>query len=347
MKNLILCLSLIFIVSNVGVYAQCTPASATHCDSTLVLCSLDELSGYTCSNTSESNPTACLPCNGKGKADNSSWWAFVANGGEQSITVTFSGCHNPNGGIPGGIEVGLSSSCDCTEQIACVTNCSGNGGLITMEVKLIPCKIYYLWVDGCNGDICNFTIVTKSFHIDLLPLGKISRANPKTLCKGCCDDFWIQDPMNPCPLNYEWTIDGSPIQDKTEKVNICFLDEGTFNVCVYGYTLNPTSGNVCSQTNTVCTTVNIDNATAIQDVDEQSIYIIPNPNDGNFIIYLNERIQYLGLQFMTSDGKEVDVLTLKQSKNQIQVQTGQIAPGIYQLNVKTNKGMISKSVVIF
>ncbi|MGB3130560.1 MAG: T9SS type A sorting domain-containing protein, partial [Saprospiraceae bacterium] len=294
-----------------------------------------------------SNPTACLPCNGKGKADNSSWWAFVANGGEQSITVTFSGCHNPNGGIPGGIEMGLSSSCDCTEQIACVTNCSGNGGLITMEVKLIPCKIYYLWVDGCNGDICNFTIVTKSFHIDLLPLGKISRANPKTLCKGCCDDFWIQDPMNPCPLNYEWTIDGSPIQGNAEKVNICFPDEGTFSVCVLGYTLNPSSGNICSQTNTVCTTVNIDNATATQNIDEQSIHIIPNPNDGNFIIYLNESIQYLGLQLMTSDGKEVDVLTLKQSKNQIQVQTGQIPPGIYQLNVKTNKGMISKSVVIF
>ncbi|MBK9993433.1 MAG: hypothetical protein IPP01_05445 [Saprospiraceae bacterium] len=65
--------------------------------------------------------------------------------------------------------------------------------------------------------------------------------------------------MNPCPLNYEWTIDGSPIQGNAEKVNICFPDEGTFSsVCVLGYTLNPSSGNICSQTNTVCTTVNID-----------------------------------------------------------------------------------------
>jgi hypothetical protein len=77
------------------------------------------------------------------------------------------------------------------------------------------------------------------------------------------------------------------------------------------------------------------------------VKVIPNPNDGNFVIYLNESIQYLGLQLMTSDGREVDVLTMKQGKNQIQVQTGQIAPGIYQLNVKTSNGIISKSVVIY
>ncbi|MBK9993435.1 MAG: hypothetical protein IPP01_05455 [Saprospiraceae bacterium] len=41
------------------------------------------------------NPTACLPCNGGGAPHNSSWWAFVTDGGNISISMTFSGCYNP------------------------------------------------------------------------------------------------------------------------------------------------------------------------------------------------------------------------------------------------------------
>ena len=103
----------------------------------------------------------------------------------------------------------------------------------------------------------------------------------------------------------------------------------------------------CSSTGEICLDVTLNISTIIETLTKEFVKVIPNPNDGNFVIYLNESIQYLGLQLMTSDGKEVDVLTLKQSKNQIQVQTGQIAPGIYQLNVKTSNGIISKSVVIY
>ncbi|MBK8736550.1 MAG: hypothetical protein IPL98_11895 [Saprospiraceae bacterium] len=34
------------------------------------------------------NPTACLPCNGQGTANNSSWWPFVSEGGNIVINVT-------------------------------------------------------------------------------------------------------------------------------------------------------------------------------------------------------------------------------------------------------------------
>ncbi|MGB3196180.1 MAG: hypothetical protein WBB17_00530, partial [Saprospiraceae bacterium] len=70
-KFLLIVFSCLFVSVNY-LQSQCTPAAADACDGAAVLCSLDELSGYTCSNTTASNPTACLPCNGQGGPHNSS-----------------------------------------------------------------------------------------------------------------------------------------------------------------------------------------------------------------------------------------------------------------------------------
>lgn len=68
---------LCFDISNVN--SQCVPASSDNCWSaeSQVLCTLNELNGYTCTTPSAYNPTACLPCNGSGTPNNSQWWAFV------------------------------------------------------------------------------------------------------------------------------------------------------------------------------------------------------------------------------------------------------------------------------
>ncbi|MBL0237586.1 MAG: hypothetical protein IPQ02_13490 [Saprospiraceae bacterium] len=62
--------------------AQCIPASADICKNANVLCSLDELNGYSCSNPAYSNPTGCTPlCPRGGASQNNAWWAFVTEGG--------------------------------------------------------------------------------------------------------------------------------------------------------------------------------------------------------------------------------------------------------------------------
>ncbi|MBK9995142.1 MAG: hypothetical protein IPP01_14470 [Saprospiraceae bacterium] len=84
--------SLYFIEANTQ---SCTPASADRCEDSNVLCSLDEVNGYTCQNVDYSNPTACVgggtDCP-NGVANNSSWWAFVTEGGIASISLTISNC---------------------------------------------------------------------------------------------------------------------------------------------------------------------------------------------------------------------------------------------------------------
>jgi hypothetical protein len=640
MKKIVIIVLMIIYFNVDRINSQCVPAASDDCESAAVLCSLDELNGYTCSTRPDFNPTACLPCNGQGTANNSSWWAFVSEGGNIVINVNYGGCTNPYGAAPSGMQMGLVGGCDCSHPVSCHTNCNGSSGSFTITGFLVPCKTYFFWVNGCNGDECNFTISTSGGgSVRLNPLGAINSSAPNPICKGCCSNFTIASQPGGCTPEYVWTVDGNHVGDKSTKLTYCFPDEGIFRICVFAVLGNYTNGAICSQTaekcisfqakkredqiarpltlcseripfdwhcesvgssgtyrcpftlnncceydsviditvlervkrsevfyigckgeqyidtmtnmaygtcnnkteiylprstkdyqcdsfyflNTIypdaeadmfiyckgsktilemkpkittvlcgltpdiqervewyelsqsqtildtnfifypkvkgdycvrylttyslgnqkktcsfefcekfdetqflvqpnlsgnldvkngsienykavgstipvlkylwrveggsildsftetkdsifvkwnsapdtlakicldiesdcsstgeiCLDVKLNIPTVIETLTRESVKIIPNPNDGNFIIYLNESIQYLGLQLMTSDGREIDVLTLKQSKNQIQVQTSKIDPGIYQLNVKTNKGMISKSVVIF
>ncbi|MBK8736558.1 MAG: T9SS type A sorting domain-containing protein [Saprospiraceae bacterium] len=251
--------SLLLVVLNLlslRIFSQCTPSAADECQYANVFCSLDELSGYTCSNTTASNPTACLPCNGQGAPHNSSWWAFVTDGGNVTVAITFSDCYNPNGYNPAGVQMGMVSACDCSGQVACEPGCSGNVSTITINGFLQPCKIYYLWVDGCSGDVCNFTITTSGgTQPRLSALGALTSSQTNPICKGCCSDFRVAPQPGGCVPEYIWTLDGSQVGGNTEATNICFPDEGTFSVCVYAVIGNPNSGSICDETPAKCINV--------------------------------------------------------------------------------------------
>ncbi|MEO6189664.1 MAG: hypothetical protein ABIO44_04105, partial [Saprospiraceae bacterium] len=157
-------------LSNSYIWSQCTPPSSDNCEDANVLCSLDEVNGYSCKNTDYSNPTGCIPlCPSGGTPQNTGWWAFVTNGGSVCITVTFSNC-SVNGT---GVQFGVWEDCDCGVSIFCDPNCGGPGTKMLCGV-LKPCKTYYLFVDGCSGDVCDFTLTTSGGGAPMLPpLGNI------------------------------------------------------------------------------------------------------------------------------------------------------------------------------
>ena len=240
MKKIALLLSLTFALLIDRIHSQCVPEAADACDGALVLCSLDELNGFRCTNSSLINPTACLPCNGTGAPNNSSWWAFVAEGGPAEIKIQFSDCYNPFGSSPLGVQVGIVSACDCSGSIACHSDCNGNGDSIIIKANLQSCKVYYLWVDGCNGDVCNFIITTS---------GGIA---PNPICKGACYDFFVEPQPNNCVPEYVWTLDSLRVGGNANTAIICFPNEGSFSLCVYAAIGNPSSGSICSQTPAKC-----------------------------------------------------------------------------------------------
>lgn len=235
--------------------AQCTPPWADNCEDANVLCSLDELNGYSCSSLKYSNPTGCSPiCPQGGGPHNTAWWAFVCDGGQVTINFKFQNC-SVNGE---GLQIGIWGNCDCTESVACNSDCNGPGQF-ALTANLIACKTYYLFVDGCSEDICDFTITTSGGgQPQLSPLGKINNDSDRKIqvCQGMCNKKFIIDKQNSnCLPTYEWTLDGIIIGGTGNELYLDFPDEGEFQLCVTAYIGNPNSGSICDQEGPECITV--------------------------------------------------------------------------------------------
>ncbi|MCC6815420.1 MAG: T9SS type A sorting domain-containing protein [Saprospiraceae bacterium] len=257
--SLIVCLTLV-----IKMNSQCVPPAADNCDETPVLCSLDGVNGYTCMNTDYSNPTGCSPlCPTGAVAHNTSWWAFVTDGGNVCVTITFSNC-TVNGT---GVEFGIWGDCNCGQSIFCDRNCNGPGKK-TACGNLEPCKTYYLFVDGCTGDVCNFTINTSGGSAPMLPpLGNLT--GPTSLCKNACNVKYSIDLLGggACAPAWQWTLDGVEIPDQYNKdIFLDFPDEGDFTLCVTAIIGNPQSGFICDQEGPKCLNIRVNDKKIHKDI---------------------------------------------------------------------------------
>ncbi len=175
--------------------SQCTPPMAELCEVANVLCSLDELNGYACQNNS-TIPSPCLPlCSQGGVGHNTGWWAFVSQGGTVTITLTIGSCV-----ILQGLEFGLWGDCNCSEEVACRSiPCIPPGSVEVISAHLKACKTYYLWVDGCSGDICDFTLNTSGgAPPSLIPLSFINNDSSQIIepvCVGRCNYRFFVNPQ--------------------------------------------------------------------------------------------------------------------------------------------------------
>jgi hypothetical protein len=249
---------LILALFNEFIIAQCTPPMAEECEQASVLCSLDEVNGYSCNNPS-TVPSPCSPlCSQGGVGHNTSWWAFVCQGGNVTITLTNGGCTTNQG-----LQYGVWGDCVCGEEVICRSiPCIPPNSISVVSANLTPCKTYFLWVDGCSGDICDFTLNTAGGGPPgLVPLSKINnKANMiiEPVCVGTCNyKFFVNPQPGGCEPTYVWTLDGDEVGGNKLETRLDFPDEGDFVICVTAYIGNPQSGSVCSQEGPQCATVKV------------------------------------------------------------------------------------------
>ena len=242
----------------VVVYGQCVPPYADVCEDANVLCSLTEMNGYMCQNTTASNPTGPTPlCPTGGAPHNTSWWAFVTNGGSICITISFSDCRVTWQGV----QMGIYTDCSFSSAVVCNPACNGPGSY-QLCGTLTACKTYYLFVDGCNGDVCDFILATTGGGPPTLgPLGLINNDPDKhmTVCLGACDECFEVNPQpGGCEPYYKWTMEG--VEFGTGQIRECypvFDQEGTFEICVEAIIGNPESGSICDKKGPQCMTVEV------------------------------------------------------------------------------------------
>lgn len=239
--------------------AQCAPEFATSCNNAYVFCSLDALNGYTCANTSMIPGHCPMPCSQGGVAHNTNWLAFVSDGGTKTFTLTIGTCVTFQG-----LQFGIWGDCSCTEEVYCYSiPCAPPSSVQAFSVDLLPCKTYYMWIDGCSGDICDFTINTSGGGLGppLSVLGFINNIDSmiiEPVCVGTCNyRFFIEPQSGSCTPNYVWTLDGDEIAANSNEIFWDFPDEGDFTLCVTISTGNPSNASFCTQIGPRCAVVKV------------------------------------------------------------------------------------------
>ncbi len=226
-----------------------TPAPvAPFCAQTCTVCG-DGLDGYVGMNANtpqwEAPPDFCAP-----QFHSVQWLAFVA--GSTSITFNFTpfDCQSPAGN---GLQVGIYGSTDCSSWFA-VSNCDpavNENATTTLNASgLVPGATYFFVIDGNVGDVCQFTIDVVSGSTVAPPVtGTPSINGPTTICTGGLGTY-IASGVTGAGY-YNWTLNGNPIGDGSNQVQVDFPATGSYQLCV-------TAGNSCyGDLPPVCRTIQV------------------------------------------------------------------------------------------
>lgn len=119
---------------------------AEECELANVLCSLDEVNGYACNNPS-TVASPCQPLCSQGV------WVTIPVGGLLCLRGKCD--HHINHRELYKLtrySIRNLGDCNCGQEVVCRSiPCIPPNSTSTATATLIPCKTYYLWVDGCSG----------------------------------------------------------------------------------------------------------------------------------------------------------------------------------------------------
>jgi len=240
-----------------------------------IVCGASELNniiGLMSTETSSGNQPNPTLCPSGGVANNISWFAFIADEGDYSITVTPTNCSGSTTGLEG-VQMGLYTDCTFTESIFCEPDCSTNpisvfsdGSGIGQTGPLIPGQTYYFFVDGCNDSVCSYEISVDGNPIPVsVDVEEICFMQENaTVCDDAllCPNDTITFQVTTNNQNnqgevYDWqinTLSGGPFtgnatpQSENGQLDVAFENEGTYSLCLTGiehFCFTNWEGNVC------------------------------------------------------------------------------------------------------
>ncbi len=245
-----------------GLYFECTGSTTTplwpDCETSEIatgcnpgdfnyICDIENLNNYC--GTMEANatgsgpsPTLC-PSNGGGVSHNTYWISFIAGDDAACFDLDLE-VGNCTGG--GGVQWGIVSNCD-HDNVICDGACTGNSTYNIVTDLLEPGEQYYLWVDGCNNDVCDiqFTLNcgggtfdypdVEVSECDICLDGSDPDIHDYFVCTGASAVMFCVDDVNAfyseSELEFYWNIDnvvdGVPSNEDTDG-NLGFIEDNCF-----------------------------------------------------------------------------------------------------------------------
>ncbi|MBL7828064.1 MAG: hypothetical protein JNJ57_15645, partial [Saprospiraceae bacterium] len=245
---------LLFVFAVNAVFGQCPPPgfpnSGNTCQQAPILC--DNLDGY-CNTINNNNVQQNFPgCGGGWVLNNDEWFAFFAGTTTITIQITPTNCTSTgnNQGLQAGIYHGCGGSvmdvqCACEED-----------PFILTSTNYVVGDIYWFVIDGCAGDVCDYSIdVLAGSTVPFPPVINDPVTGPNPICAGTSGTYSIPD-INGAST-YTWTLNppsmGTMTGGNDQDVNVAWAANasGTAQLCV-------SVGNYCyPNADSACITVNV------------------------------------------------------------------------------------------
>lgn len=256
---------------NNGAYSICaygdeasTAVNPTACEGNLlagnacceaILLSSSELNGY-CGNTggytSEPNTIDEFCAN----IENNTWIAFVPSSNLVEMEIEGYNCASNGTGIFGGIQAHIFTTNDCINFTVPTADCLNPGSPVVSSWSandFIIGQIYYIHIDGWNGDICDYRITilngvgdaSVTTNDDVICSGESTQLQALAVGFGPYTYSWLpttglDDPTSPNPMaspttttNYTVTITGGS-QPVTGSVEITVLPNAPTTATIAG-----------------------------------------------------------------------------------------------------------------
>ncbi|MCB0643984.1 MAG: hypothetical protein KDC44_20190, partial [Phaeodactylibacter sp.] len=182
--------------------AQCPPLGfpepTSDCTTAPILC--ENLDGY-CATLGSDNVSQTFPgCPGFA-LNNDSWFAFYAGSTTITIEIVPSNCQSgpPNNGMQAAIYDGcngpaMDTQCDCL-----------TGPITLSSNSYVVGQIYWIVVDGCGGDICEYAVnVTQGSTVGIEPVDPGNIMGDQTACQGDLTSYNVAPVTG--ATQYNWTL---------------------------------------------------------------------------------------------------------------------------------------------
>ena len=196
-------------------------AAANTCETAPLVCTLD---GYCSSNTGSTNTgTPNAFC---GIVENNSWVKFIAGSTFLNLQITVNNCQNNSG-----LQAQFFSTSDCNDFTA-VSNCLdpvfGTDNLNCDN--LIVGEVYYLMMDGKNGDVCDYQYVLLSGSI--LSPASVSINTADTICPNGTLELMAMANSPNANLTYNWTTTDGSFVAQVDNAVVEISSPGLYEVAV-------------------------------------------------------------------------------------------------------------------
>ena len=251
MKNHLYLLAFVLIYQSSNLSAQCPPPwfppIGDSCPTAPPFC--DDINGY-CGTLPFENITQNFPACPANVLNNDDWFVFVAGSDTLTLNIKPSNCLWLNGqsGMQAAIYeegcngIPVAVQCICTEQP------------FTLSAATVPGVNYYLVLDGCAGDVCDYEIEVQDGSTFPVPPPGFTPDGPGFICLGQEAIYTI--PLPGSGASYQWTMNppNAGVFNSYPIGNSVIFEpwqSGMVEICVQG-----TNG--CSLSSSVgCLTVNV------------------------------------------------------------------------------------------